>query len=340
MFLSRSRLQRLLDQIATDVAMGRRSADRAEEATRLLSEAHSIERAESSTRKWAAIVLGLTLAGVAGVVSINLLLGTIASLPIGEDPGRIGVVLADDEADARLQVDTVFDASVAGSNYFTIDIHVLPGPQSTAPVTTVGLFFCGSVRNNMRVSEVDEDRVLHPLKTADVTSQVGTDSRLEYLDDCEYVAVATRRDQLRLHGVSQHPIAIEQGKNFVSLLPGVTTPAVDVDVNGSMTHPLPRGTPVRVSLVGLPVDLSVVTSAPQVPADGQLDWTTTAGSDSTYPIEYRIAGTLANRENEAQITVFTAGALVGLAGAALLWALEAAVELASERRRRRRFSRP
>jgi len=85
--------------------------------------------------------------------------------------------------------------------------------------------------------------------------------------------------------------------------------------------PLLGDSAFTVGLTDPPNDLSNVVASPQLPNSGILQW---QGRFSHSPIEarYKISGELLNRQSSGQRYLFIAGALVGVAGAAIIWLLE------------------
>lgn len=285
--------------------------------------------AESASRQKMVIWTGLALTFIFASASVGLVVWSLPASPTASDPGRIGVVLPEGSRGGSVQVNTQFSAKVDSSASFQIVVNVLPDQGSTsATPTSIGLLFCGEIRLGLHLTEANTPKqpALEPVK-----SRVEWDSRLGDRKACDYVTITSQTWQVILDGSSELRLATAQGRKVLYTLPGVTTTTMDETINGSLVHPLPRGTYLYVAMTDVPADLTVNAAAPQIPAAGDLAWSFADVRSTNPPDEYRIAGDLGDRENLAQFALFAAGALIGIAGAAALWALEALVEGARRR---------
>jgi hypothetical protein len=229
-------------------------------------------------------------------------------------------------------VNTQFSAKVGSPASFQVVVSVFPDPASPSSTpTSIGFLFCGEIRLGLRLAEANTP---NQPDLAPVRSPVEWDSRFGDRKACDYVTITSQNWQIILDGSSDLRLATAQGKKVLYALPGVTTTAIDETINGSLVHPLPSGTYLDVAMTDVPADLTVNAAAPQIPAAGDLAWTFADVRRANLPDEYRIAGDLGDRENLSQFALFAAGALIGIAGAAALWALEAVVEGAWRRSRR------
>jgi hypothetical protein len=126
-------------------------------------------------------------------------------------------------------------------------------------------------------------------------------------------------------------------------LPGLTSLFSAESLDAFTVAPLPQGSTLRVALASPRADVSVTAAAPQIPASGQLVWDTQIKSGRDLPSQYRVAGTLTSETNRIQGSVFVAGALIGIAGAALLRFFEMVIDqminLNPDRSRRSKRSR-
>jgi hypothetical protein len=105
-------------------------------------------------------------------------------------------------------------------------------------------------------------------------------------------------------------------------LPGVVTVPSTLPLGELRPAPLPPGSTLTMNLTSVPSDLQVTIASPQFPDSGRLQWTHKFGRDSRPSPEYRVTGGLQDRQSSGQANILVAGALLGIAGGALIWALE------------------
>lgn len=290
------------------------------------------DAAVAQSRRRAVVWVGGILTCVFTAASIGLLAVALPASPTAPDPGRIGVVMPE-EPDAPMQVYASFSGAVDSKARFKLVVSTMLSPESAASATSIGVFFCGAIREGLELTQANTSEV--PVPVSVEQDVLEADSRLGSRSDCDFVTVSSDNWQVILYGESDHAFATTAGEKVLYVLPGVTTTVVDESVNGALMHPLARDSTLDVQMLEIPPDLTVNTAAPQIPADGNLAWTFQDVRGIDAPSEYRVSGVLEDRENSAQALLFTAGALIGLAGAALLWAVEGAVEMVLIRRRKR-----
>ncbi|NYF18204.1 hypothetical protein HDC37_003060 [Microbacterium sp. AK009] len=276
--------------------------------------------------------LGGTLACVLTITSIVLVTVSLPASPTSAAPGRIGVVMPE-APDGTVQVHASFSGAVDSGAQFELIASVFPAGDSVVDRTSVGIFFCGPIRNGLELTQANTSDIPTPVPVE--PGALEADSRLGPRSECDFVTVSSYNWQVILYGNSDHALAMTAGEKVLYALPGVTTTFRDEIVNGALMHPLPQDSTVQVAMSQVPSDLTVSAAAPQIPAAGDLAWTYTDVVRVNAPDDYRLSGVLGDRESSSQALLFTAGALVGLAGAALLWALEGIVEIALSRRRKR-----
>ena len=338
-FGARRARDRAVQAIATDLRDLRNSLDR-----RIAADLHGVGKsidaiandravdAELAHKRRLAIAwLGGLMACVFTIASIVLVMVSLPASPTSAAPGRIGVVMPE-VPDGTVQVYASFSGAIDSSAQFELIISVLPIADPVAN-TSFGIFFCGPIRDGLTLTQANTSDIPTPVPVEQGSPEA--DSRLGIRSECDFVTVSSDNWQVILYGKSNHALAATAGKKVLYALPGVTTTFRDETVNGVLMHPLPQDSTVRVAMAQVPSDLSVSAAVPQIPAAGDLAWTYTDVLRVNAPSEYRLSGVLGDRENNSQALLFTAGALVGLAGAALLWALEGIVEIALSRRRKR-----
>lgn len=298
---------------------------------RLLEMENSKAQEVASRRRtaiWAGFLVSLTF----GLVSVGLLVWSLPASPTASDPGRIAVVLPEGSRGGSVRVNASFSGEVDSRALFKVVVSMFPETEARSKTpTSIGFFFCGAIRRGLLLTEVNAPD--QPDLAAVESDSLESDSRLGARSECEFVTITSSSWQVILYGSSDLRLANASGKRVLYVLPGVTTTAIDETVNGSVVHPLPSGTSLDVMMEDIPVDLAVSAASPQIPEAGNLAWSFADIKLTNAPSEYRIAGELSDRNNLSQVALFTAGALVGVAGAAVLWALEA---LMVGRRKRRR----
>ncbi len=300
---------------------------------RLLAEIDH-EELDARRRSWWSIAVGSAVLVAAGVCGTALLIASSAEAPTLSQTGRIGVVLLDDPDNSFVRVEAAFSASTEDVSRFDINVSVFPVParnlNSGNYETRVGFLFCGPIREGLEL--IERNRGPQPTPSPVTSSTLESDSLLGDRTNCDILEVTNSAPQVLLSGKTATAFAASAGGRVLFAFPGVTTTSRAEVFNGSATIPLPVGTTVNVSLASVPSDLQVYQAAPQIPPNGRLSWVSTLGAELP-PNEYRLAGMLGNRETSASVAIFAAGALVGVAGAALLWVMEAVLGLTPRTRR-------
>jgi hypothetical protein len=300
----------------------------------LLVEIDQEERLANRRSLWS-VAIGSAVLVATGVCGAALLLASSAEAPTVDPSGRIGVVLLDDPTNSLVQVDAAFSASTEDASRFDINVSVFPVPaknlNSGGFKTRIGFLFCGPIREGLEIVERNEGPQPAPSPVTSFTLE--SDSFLGDRTDCDILEVTSSTAQVLLSGKTAATFAASAGERVLYAFPGVTTTSRAEDFNGTATIPLPVGATVSVSLASVPSDLQIYQAAPQIPSNGRLSWVSTMGTELP-PDEYRVAGVLGNRQTSASVAIFAAGALVGVAGAALLWVMEAVVGLVPRARRR------
>ncbi|WP_350350399.1 hypothetical protein ABS642_12950 [Microbacterium sp. A8/3-1] len=229
------------------------------------------------------------------------------------------------------QVDADFSAASEERGTFSIAVSVYPSPAQNLLTSsyrpTFGFFFCGELREGLTLSEINQG----PQPTPTAANSTVVDSIVGDHAECDYLEVTGVTNQVVLHGSTDTAFASREGSRILYAIPGVVAPSLPEQIDTSTALPLPPETDITVSLSDVPTDLQVSQSMPQIPADGQLSWTSTLGS-ALPPTEYRLSGVLETRQASASVALFTAGALVGVAGAAVLWVMETVVGIVRKQR--------
>jgi hypothetical protein len=286
----------------------------------------------ATSRRWTYVWVGGILACLFTAASIGLVMVSLPASPVAPDPGQIGVVMPQDP-DGTVQVYASFSGMVDSKAHFKLIVSVFPSVEAETSQTSVGVFLCGAIREGLVLRQVNTSEIptIVPVKP-DVLE---FDTRLGYRSECDFVSVSSDTWQVALYGISNLASATTAGEKVVYAFPGVTTSTLEENVNGELMRPVLHDTSLQVEMTEVPSDLTVTASAPQITASGVLAWSFADIRGVNAPSEYRVSGILADRENSSQAFLFVAGALIGLAGAALLWAIEGIVEVVIAGRRTR-----
>lgn len=122
------------------------------------------------------------------------------------------------------------------------------------------------------------------------------------------------------------------GANIIYAWPGVLSlpQAVSID-NSIVVSPLTKGSTYTVVFTNLPNDISNVVTDPELtPGSGGLQITGSLSlgfAELEQPNQFRLSGDLSNTQANGQQDLFIAGALVGVAGAGVIWFLELLAKL-------------
>ena len=270
--------------------------------------------------------LALLIAAVAAMFSWWLFTAGKSGTPTADAPGTIGIALVGGTPlEGAVQVDGMFDAAHGDSTNFTLAIsNLAPTADAEQSVPTVAIYLCGSIGEQVELWDMNGGE----LKVGPVPiNVVVTDTRLGDRSACRYTTAPFRDGfQLLVAGTATRPLAVRSGANVRYSLPGIVTTLFAENVGGKTVEPLPGGSTIKVALQGVPSDFSLTAASPELPGSGQLAWSFPTSSPPEPPISYRVLGSLSNAQQDAQQNVFLAGALVGLAGSALLWSLQALLE--------------
>lgn len=293
----------------------------------------TVERFEAASAQRRRGKIQLTVAIVASLTGLALLLWTLPPAPAIGDPGRIGVAVSGSDAGGDVEVVADFSAAIGTGGTFWVSLTRIEPAEAMGADTSAVFVFCGAVAHGLRVRELNR-LPSSPLRKLP-TSPVEYDSMLGARDDCTYTTVQWTGPQVFIRGATDARDVSVSGKRVRYAFPGVVTLPVAQPLDGQEARPLPRGTAVTTRLMNAPDDLETVDAAPQLSSRGNLTWQSTFKSaDTPPPLVYSVSGTLSDRENLAQAALFAAGIAGGLAVTAAL----AAAELLLGGRKRRKSS--
>lgn len=162
--------------------------------------------------------------------------------------------------------------------------------------------------------------------------------------ECSYTSVSLNAGsagqefrQAILQGSAGARASVISGDRILYALPGIEAWPPEFVVRSFNARLLPPGSSAKLVLSGFPSDLENVTASPQLPNSGFLQWSAPLSPLPHLPIyQYRLGGLLANTEASGQRGLFISGALVGVAGAGLIWFFESLIKILTTVRRKKR----
>lgn len=301
----------------------------------------SSQLAPVSSHRASRTVIAAVIAVVSAAGSVVALSFSMSDTPVTSPAGTIGVAVLTDPSVPKdsWSVSSRFGGDEAAPSRFDLvvsSLDVAGGDSSTPP--RVVLYFCGAIREGLALTELNDG----PLDVQRLTtSAIESDSALGLRSDCDYtVSSFSNGWQTLVSGTSSRPYRSVAGSSVAYTAPRVTTLVMPEEVRGESVFPLAPDTRIDVALTDLPADLTAVSAAPQLPASGQPQWSFTPVT-AMHQDGFRINGELGDLRNRAQMSLFLAGTLSGVAGAAALWCVEIAASRRGRPRgvRRRPFTR-
>ena len=279
------------------------------------------ERSDGRRRSSIAIAIGALFLVGSVVASLALFEAATKQLPPTSDPGRIGIAIVDaTDRERAFDVDVSYDAT-GESSRFTISVSDWTS-EIRRPVQ-VAIYVCGALRDGLRLSEANSDGSLRIKQVSGNPTEF--DSFLGRHEECSFAIATADIAQAIVFGESTHSFRSEASDRVAIAVPGVATIFADEQLGDYRAMPISRDSRVDVEIVAS-ADLNVATSRPQMPSSGQLSWARPLVSNQPLPTDYFVSGSLQTRESVSQLQLFLAGALAGLAGAALLWLFQLVLE--------------
>jgi len=274
----------------------------------------------------------------AGLASWALVVSATPESPKIQPPGVIGIAFDERGTPLRAPVEAQLAVDKFGKAT-TLTLAISAFGDEAAPGRRVGIFLCGALKDGASIADINGgDLKLGPVPRTSVIM----DSRLGEMSSCSFAeaAIATTR-QLLLELSLNVQILNISGAQFAVSLPGLVTLPVPYQIGNGTYLPLPDGSSTTVALAEPRPDLTVTSSRPQLPPDGELSWTAEVNNEAALR-RVDVRGTLSDAEQKAERRVFIGGALVGVSGGAFVWFVEEGLHLVSfarQRRRRRALSR-
>lgn len=274
--------------------------------------------------------LAAALCASAGLASWALVVSATPESPEVQPPGVIGIALDEGGAPLRGPVEAQLIVDEFGkATSSTLAISAFG--DEAAPGHRVGIFLCGALRDGASIADINEgDLKLGPVPRTSVIM----DSRLGELSSCSFAeaTIATTRQLLLELSLDAQTLNISGARLAISA-PGLVTLPVPYQFGDRTYLPLPEGSSTTVALAEPRSDLTVTSSRPQLPADGELAWTAEVNNGAALR-RVEVRGTLSDAEQKAERRLFIGGALVGVSGGAFVWFVEEALRLAPLARRR------
>jgi hypothetical protein len=271
----------------------------------------------------------LLIALGAGIWAWMLASGQFAPAPVIPDPGTIAVALdtGSSAKEAGITVDVTYSASISQRVTTTTISFAQQGGSGNASNTplTIIVLLCGAAAQNPHYTN-DQ---LHIVSWHQAAFLDGTYfSPIGFMGLCAYTTIpltahdvgGTYRTAL-LMGYSGTPPSVISGSGVIYAWPGVTT-IPSLIIGGFKIRTLPEGSTFSVNLTDPPADLSNVVASPQLSNSGILQWQGPFFGSTSPTSQYRISGSLMNRQATGQRSIFIAGALVGVAGGGVIWLLQ------------------
>jgi hypothetical protein len=311
-------------------------------ATGTISAARPAGGGRSSAGWWIRVPVATALATGPLIGAVALASTPFAAFPRLGSPGMIVIAAEDVAQRSERPVDVSVNASVvAAGGHTRLDIAVTQEPGSgtgTDNAWPLDVFLCGAIgqdpayvdNQGKPISWQQADPEHHVLLTSPIQAPLATCVQTRLVLPAGPV---TGMRQVLLIGASGQVPSSVSGSRVLYALPGIGTfpmlPDTPVD-------PLPAGSTAHLSLAGFPGDLTEVVASPQLPDAGILSWTTDLSGPRIPAREYRLSGTLHDRDASGQRDLFLAGALVGMSGGAVVWLVELLLDGALDRRTRQR----
>ncbi|WP_157412130.1 hypothetical protein [Agreia sp. Leaf283] len=294
----------------------------------MAQELKSVQEEEHQRRKGQLVIALVIL--VVSVATSFIIFNHSGTAPAIAEPGVIAIAETG-SGSVPIDITARFDGQSHGSTKAVLAITSGGSPGSRAEVIVI---VCGDLQNGLSISDRNSGPLpLKPLpgSPGDFDSQLGDHAR------CSFVTVSPFAFQVVLIFNSPQALASIADERILYALPGITTLLPHTPLGKLDARPWPTGTTVNVRLTRAPQDFSLDAAIPSIQEGGLLSWDYVAGAKGS-PLEYRISGVLLDRQDEAQNRTFVAGVIAGVAGAALIWAVDLSAAIFLPRRKSRRSS--
>jgi hypothetical protein len=293
----------------------------------------------------ASLLLAAAITAISVVFAWRLASTDFAAAPALTNPGTIFLATAAGSGSSEAPIDvsvTYSGAPGLRSTELSMTVtQLLPQRSVRQTSPTVIIMLCGAIDSRPRFrNEFGRKVGWHQLvlPSGQFNNLVGNGA------ECSYTSVSLNAEsagqefrQAILQGSAGKRAGVISGDRILYALPGIEAWPPEFIVRSFNAGLLPSGSSAKLVLSGFPSDLENVTSSPQLPNSGFLQWSAPLSPLPHLPIyQYRLGGQLADTEATGQRDLFISGALVGVAGAGLIWFFENLIKILATIRRKKR----
>jgi hypothetical protein len=275
---------------------------------------------------------------VSGLWAWRLASSQFAPSPVIPSPGSIivgtyGHATDHNPIDAYLEYDASLDQHSTSYSLTLTQQDTSGASGSKSP--GIVIFLCGAAAKNPSLTShayPDEVRPITWRAASQFDGYEFTGGVVSYAfpEQCIFTLLTLAFDPAAgsstvfLSGHSGPPPSKVSGAGIIYAWPGIfSLPQADYKGNFTVV-PLIKGSTYTVAFPDLPNDISNIVTNPDLtpsPSGMQLTGSFNYGFTDFDP-EFRLSGDLSNRQANGQRNLFIAGALVGVAGGAVIWLLE------------------
>lgn len=287
---------------------------------------------------WVRVAVAACVAATSAWMAWVLAGTQFASAPRLTGPGVV-LVVAERTTSAISRPFFVNVDVAVGRPRIAMDISITQNPSVPAPAHRsarepafpVLVFLCGRIAQDPQFRD-NHGRILTWHQPDTGTAVEWTSAINGFLSTCVYSRQVLPEDsttsfrQILLLGTADAPTERVSGTRIQYALPGVGTMP---DVGDLPVAPLPAGSTASINLLGYRSDLTDAVASPQLPDTGILSWSADLTGTKAPAHQYRLSGTLQDVVATSQRNLFIAGALVGVAGGAIVWLTELILDAGS-----------
>jgi hypothetical protein len=281
------------------------------------------------------IPVALIVTLVSGLWAWKLASSQFPAEPLIANPGSIIVTAYGYEA-SRVPVDVnvVYDGSVSKrTTGYQIFLDQYPPTSAGSKPYDVAVFLCGAAEKGSHLTSNGAPATWQSgLKLANGQA-VGSYPGFMFPYQCIYTIVglapnvAGEGREAYLSGYSGSAPSRTSGSGVIYAWPGVQTFPASFQHGDVRFFPLAGTSSFTASFQNFPIDISNVVTDPELTPDSE--GFHDSGSFSGGSVEqFRLSATLSARQVNSAKDLFVAGALVGVAGAGLIWLLESVTRMA------------
>jgi hypothetical protein len=247
-------------------------------------------------------------------------------------PGNIGVAIesSGSASSAPISIEVVFSptADPTGTDFTLSLTQIVSGNEVRRPPPTVIVFFCGQIARHPDFVNASFHPVTWRVPVASESNGPIVSNVFGSSSECVYTTLALKAygppgefRQTLITGSSDALSSDISGTRVLYALPGVDSWFTPVPINGLHLAVMPPGSTVTVRLKEDASELENVFADPQLSDAGSLIWSGKVVTE-TPVLEYRLEADSLAAVSQLQLHLFIAGALVGVAGGAFVWAVQ------------------